>query len=228
MRILLVEDDPKLSRFIQKGLTEESFSVDVVGEGEVALERVVATTYDLIVLDIVLPRMDGFAVCERLRATGVDARILMLSARGVVEDRVRGLECGADDYLSKPFSFAELTARVRALLRREKPSELRRLRVADLTLDPVGRVVKRGEERIDLTEKEYALLEYLMRNAGQVLTRTMIAEQVWNLHWDRLTNVIDVYVNHLRRKVEGSGRPRLIHAVRGIGYVMREPGADEA
>ncbi|HLG54255.1 MAG TPA: response regulator transcription factor [Vicinamibacterales bacterium] len=223
MQLLLVEDDLKLSRFIKKGLTEESFTVDVVGAGEEALDRVRATAYDLIILDIMLPRMNGFAVCEKIRALGLDVPILMLSARGVVEDRVKGLETGADDYLSKPFSFAELSARVRALLRRQKPSALRPLHVSDLTLDPVSRVVKRGQQRIDLTAKEYALLEYLMRNAGQVLTRAMIAEHVWNFNWERLTNVIDVYVNHLRRKLEPHGTSRLIHAVRGVGYVLGEP-----
>ena len=223
MQLLLVEDDPKLSRFIRNGLTEESFTVDVVVTGEEALGRARTTAYDLIILDIMLPRMDGFMVCEKLRSMGLEVPILMLSARGVVEDRVRGLETGADDYLSKPFSFSELSARVRALLRRQKPFELRLLKVSDLTVDPVSRVVKRGEQRIDLSAKEYALLEYLMRNAGQVLTRAMIAEHVWNFSWDRLTNVIDVYVGHLRRKIEGPGRPRLIHAVRGTGYVLREP-----
>ena len=227
MQLLLVEDDPKLSRFIKKGLTEESFTVDMVATGEDALDRARATAYDLIILDIMLPRMDGFAVCEELRSMGLDVPILMLSARGVVEDRVKGLETGADDYLSKPFSFAELSARVRALLRRQKPVALRLLRVADLTLDPVSRVVKRGEQRIDLSAKEYALLEYLMRNAGQVLTRAMIAEHVWNFNWERLTNVIDVYVNHLRRKTESRDKPRLIHAVRGVGYVLREAEPDD-
>ena len=222
MQLLLIEDDAKLSRFIKKGLTEESFTVDVVVTGEDALGRVRSTAYDLIILDIMLPRMDGFRVCEKLRSMGLEVPILMLSARGVVEDRVKGLETGADDYLSKPFSFSELSARVRALLRRQKPSALRLLRVSDLTVDPVSRVVKRGEQRIDLSGKEYALLEYMMRNAGQVLTRAMIAEHVWNFSWERLTNVIDVYVNHLRRKIEGPGKPRLIHAVRGVGYVLRE------
>lgn len=222
MQLLLVEDDPKLSRFIKKGLTEESFTVDVVATGEDALDRARVTAYDLVILDIMLPRMDGFAVCEELRSLGLDVPILMLSARGVVEDRVKGLETGADDYLSKPFSFSELSARVRALLRRPKSVALRLLRVSDLTLDPVSRVVKRGEQRIDLSAKEYALLEYLMRNTGHVLTRAMIAEHVWNFNWERLTNVIDVYVNHLRRKIEVPGKARLIHAVRGVGYVLRE------
>jgi DNA-binding response OmpR family regulator len=224
MRLLLVEDDAKLARSIQQGLTAESFAVEVVGTGEDAVQRARATAYDLIVLDIMLPHMDGFSVCRALRAAGLDVPILMLSARGVVEDRVRGLQTGADDYLSKPFSFAELTARVQALLRRQHPSTLRLLKVSDLTLDPVTRIVKRGEHRVDLSAREFALLEYLMRNAGHVLTRAMIAEQVWNFTWERLTNVIDVYVNHLRRKTEVSGAPRLIHAVRGVGYVLREEG----
>jgi DNA-binding response OmpR family regulator len=227
VRLLLVEDDPKLARSIQQGLSAESFDVDVVGTGEDAVDRAQSTTYDLIILDIMLPRMDGFAVCEQLRANGLDQPILMLSARGVVEDRVKGLQTGADDYLSKPFSFLELTARVHALLRRQKPSALRLLRVSDLTLDPVTRIVKRGEQRLDLSAKEFALLEYLMRNAGHVVTRTMIAEQVWNFSWERLTNVIDVYVNHLRRKTEVSGKPRLIHAVRGVGYVIRDTDAPD-
>ena len=222
MRLLLVEDDPKLARSIQQGLAAESLDVDVAGTGEDAVDRARSTTYDLIILDIMLPRMDGFAVCEQLRAMGLDVPILMLSARGVVEDRVRGLQTGADDYLPKPFSFLELTARVHALLRRQTPSALRLLKVSDLTLDPVTRVVKRGEQRLDLSAREFALLEYLMRNAGQVLTRTMIAEHVWNFSWERLTNVIDVYVNHLRRKTEASGKPRLIHAVRGVGYLIRD------
>ena len=222
MRLLLVEDDPKLARSIQQGLSIESLAVDVVGTGEDGVQRARATVYDLIILDIMLPRLDGFAVCEALRSAGLDVPILMLSARGVVEDRVKGLQAGADDYLPKPFSFAELTARVHALLRRQKPSALRLLKIADLTLDPVTHIVKRGDQRIDLSAKEFALLEYLIRNTGQVLTRAMIAEHVWNFSWDRLTNVIDVYINHLRRKIETPGGARLIHAVRGVGYVLRE------
>ena len=222
MRLLLVEDDPKLARSIQQGLAEHSFAVDIVGTGEEALEHTRTTAYDLLILDIMLPRIDGFAVCEQLRSGGMDVPILMLSARGVVEDRVKGLELGADDYLAKPFSFSELTARVHALLRRQKPSALRLLKVSDLALDPVTRVVMRGEQRLDLSAREFALLEYLMRHPGQVLTRSMIAEHVWNFNWERLTNVIDVYINHLRRKTEVSGTRRLIHAVRGVGYVIRD------
>lgn len=225
MRVLLVEDEPKLARFVQKGLTEEAFAVDVARDGEEALERARRTAYDLVILDLMLPGIDGFAVCRELRALGTETPILILSARGMVEDRVKGLELGADDYLTKPFVFSELSARVRALLRRRQPAALLTLKVADLTLDPITRIVKRGERRIELTQKEFALLEYLMRQTGQIVTRTMIAEHVWGFNWDRLTNVIDVYINHLRNKIEVSPEPRLIHAIRGAGYVIREPGS---
>ena len=227
MRILVVEDEAKLARFIQTGLTDEAFAVDVVADGEAALDRIRATTYDLIILDIMIPGIDGFRVCREIRAAGFEVPVLMLSARGMVEDRIKGLDTGADDYLTKPFAFGELNARVRALLRRRKPTELLLLKVADLSLDPATRIVKRGERRIDLTPKELALLEYLMRNAGHVVTRTMIAEQVWDFSWDRLTNVIDVFINHLRKKIEVTDEPRLIHAVRGAGYVIREPQATD-
>ena len=225
MRILVVEDETKLARFIQKGLTEEAFAVEVASDGETALDRVRATAYDLVILDVMIPGIDGFGVCRQIRALGLEVPVLMLSARGLVEDRIRGLDTGADDYLTKPFAFGELSARVRALLRRRKPTALLSMTVADLTLDPVTRIVKRGERRLDLTAKEFSLLEYLMRNAGQVVTRTMIAEQVWDFTWDRLTNVIDVFINHLRKKIEMADEPRLIHAVRGAGYVIREPQA---
>ena len=222
MRLLVVEDEPKLARFIQDKLAEESFAVDVVTSGDDALGRARTTAYDLIILDIMLPGMDGFAVCRELRAAGSNVPILMLSARAMVDDRVKGLNTGADDYLTKPFELSELVARVRSLLRRQQPSALRPLTVGNLTLDPISRIVQRGERRIDLTPKEYALLEYLIRHAGQVVTRSMIAEQVWGFDWKQLTNVIDVYINHLRRKIEVGDEPRLIYAVRRMGYVIRE------
>jgi len=228
MRVLVVEDEARLAQFVRKGLSELSFTVDVVGDGSSALQLARSTPYDLVILDIMLPDIDGFAVCRELRRMKLDVPILMLSARGVVEDRVRGLDSGADDYLTKPFAFSELSARVRALLRRQKLSAFVTLVVSDVTLDPVKRTVYRGKRRIDLSQKEFALLEYLMRNADQVLTRTMIAEHVWDFTWDRLTNVIDVYVNHLRRKLEDEGDLRLIQAVRGVGYVMRTPESHEA
>ena len=223
MRLLVVEDEPKLAQYIHRGLSEESFLVDIARDGEEALERAARTTYDLVILDLMLPRMDGFAVCRALRATGSDLPILILSARRIVGDRVKGLELGADDYLTKPFAFSELSARVRSLLRRRQPAALLALSVGTLKLDPITRLVKRGDRRIDLTQKEFALLDYLMRHAGHVVTRTMIAEHVWGFNWDRLTNVIDVYINHVRRKIERPDEPRLIHAVRGAGYVIREP-----
>jgi DNA-binding response OmpR family regulator len=228
MRLLVVEDEPKLAQYIHRGLTEESFIVDVARDGEEALERAARTKYDLVILDLMLPRMDGFAVCRALRASGSDLPILILSARRIVDDRVKGLELGADDYLTKPFAFSELSARVRALLRRRQPATLLALSVGTLTLDPITRIVKRGDRRIDLTQREFALLDYLMRHAGHVVTRTMIAEHVWGFNWDRLTNVIDVYINHIRRKIERAEEPRLIHAVRGAGYVIREPDSESS
>ena len=223
MRLLVIEDEQKLAGFIQDGLAQEHFAVDVAHDGDRGLAQARTTAYDLIILDVMMPGIDGFEVCRQLRKLGSNTPILILSARDMVTDRVAGLNAGADDYLTKPFVFAELTARVRALLRRQQPATLAPLTVADLMLDPVTRVVKRGDRRIDVTPKEFALLEYFMRNAGQILTRTMIAERVWDVNWNRLTNVIDVFVNHLRRKIELPGEPRLIHAVRGTGYVIREP-----
>lgn len=228
MRVLVVEDEARLAAFVRKGLSELSYTVDVAGDGRTAIQLARSTPYDLVILDIMLPEIDGFAVCRELRGMNLDVPILMLSARGVVEDRVQGLDSGADDYLTKPFAFSELSARVRALLRRQKPSKFLTLVVGDVTLDPAKRSVYRGKRRIDLSQKEFTLLEYLMRNADQVLTRTMIAEHVWDFTWDRLTNVIDVYVNHLRRKLEDGAESRLIHAVRGVGYVMRAPEDHEA
>lgn len=228
MRILVIEDEKRLAAFIAEGLSELSFTVDIAEDGPSGLQRARSAAYDLVILDVMLPGLDGFEVCRELRRLDVDIPILMVSARGVVEDRVRGLDSGADDYLTKPFALSELSARVRALLRRQKPSEMLTVVVGDVTLDPVRRIVHRGARRVELTQKEFALLEYLMRHAGEVLTRAMIAENVWDFTWDRLTNVIDVYINHLRRKLEEGGEPRIIHAVRGTGYVLRSTEGHES
>lgn len=223
IKILVVEDEAKLAANLQRGLTEQGFVVDVAGDGESALARAAKESYDLVILDIVLPGSDGFSVCRDLRRVNLDVPVLMLSARGVLEDRVRGLESGADDYLTKPFAFSELHARIRALLRRRRPSELLLLTVHDLVVDPVKRVVHRGSRKIEFSPKEFELLEYLMRHSGEVLTRAMIAEHVWDCTWDRMTNVIDVHVTRVRRKLEDGGAPRLIYSVRGIGYTMKAP-----
>lgn len=223
-RVLIVEDERRLSAVLSQHLTDLKLAVHVEHDGNSGLEAAASSQFDLVILDVVLPGMDGFAVCRELRRRGVTTPIMMLSARGVIEDRVRGLDSGADDYLTKPFEFEELSARVRALLRRQRPAAALTVLVGDITLDPVARTVHRGDRRVELTQKEFALLEYMMRNADQVLTRAMIGEQVWDFTWDRMTNVIDVYVNHLRRKLEDGGEPRVIHAVRGVGYVLRSTG----
>lgn len=220
-RVLVVEDEVRLATLIAKHLSELNLSVRVEHTGTAGLDAALSDPFELILLDVVLPGTDGFSICRELRRRKVTTPIMILSARGVTEDRVKGLDSGADDYLTKPFEFAELSARVRALLRRQAPVTALTMTVADVQLDPVARLVYRGSRKVDLTQKEFALLEYLMRNVDQVLTRAMIGEQVWDFTWDRMTNVIDVYVNHLRRKLEDAGEPRLIHAVRGVGYVLR-------
>jgi len=230
MRILLVEDDRKVASFIRKGLTEEGYAVDVAHDGEAGLFMGLDRLHDVIVLDVMLPGKPGFQVLRELRQAKVITPVLLLTARDAVEDKVQGLDAGADDCLTKPFAFAELLARVRALLRRGKAAQAATLQVADLTLDPAARTVKRGGETIPLTNREFALLEYFLRNPGRVLTRTMIAEHVWDYSFDAGTNVIDVYVNYLRKKVDTGREPKLIHTVRGVGYVLRaerrEPGAE--
>jgi heavy metal response regulator len=230
MRILLVEDDRKVASFIRKGLTEEGYAVDVAHDGEAGLFMGLDRLHDVIVLDVMLPGKPGFQVLRELRQAKVATPVLLLTARDAVEDKVQGLDAGADDYLTKPFAFAELLARVRALLRRGKAAQAPALQVADLILDPAARTVKRGGETIPLTNREFALLEYFLRNPGRVLTRTMIAEHVWDYSFDAGTNVIDVYVNYLRKKVDAGREPKLIHTVRGVGYVLRAerraPGAE--
>lgn len=222
MRILVVEDERKVASFIRQGLEEEGHAVEVAGDGEEALELALGgPPYDLIVLDLMLPRRDGFGVLRTLRGRGVATPVLVLTARDSVADKVAGLDLGADDYLTKPFAFEELLARVRALLRRGAERRLAPLRLADLALDPTTRTVTRGARRLELTTREHALLEYLLRNAGRVVTRPMIAEHVWGLDFDSESNVIDVYVGYLRRKIDGPGERRLLHTVRGAGYVLK-------
>jgi DNA-binding response OmpR family regulator len=221
MRILVVEDDRKVASFVRRGLEEEGHTVEVAANGEAALERALDVVPDLVVLDVMLPKRDGFSVLKALREAGVTAPVLMLTARDTVKDRVAGLDAGADDYLTKPFAFEEFLARVRALLRRGADRAGTVLRVADLTLDPATRDVRRGKRRVSLTAREYTLLEYLMRNAGRVLSRSMLAQHVWGLDFDPESNVVDVYVGYLRRRIEADGEPRLLHTVRGAGYVLK-------
>lgn len=222
MRILVVEDEEKVASFIRKGLEEERYAVDPARDGEEGLSLAQVNPYDLIVLDLMLPKLDGFRLLGLLREEGIDTPVLVLTARDRLDDKVRGLDLGADDYLTKPFAFSEFLARVRALLRRGKPTRSPTLSVADLTLDPASRRVTRAGHTIELTAKEYSLLEYFLRHPGQVLTRTMISEHVWDQSFDSYTNVIDVYVNYLRKKIDQSFSPKLIQTVRGVGYVLRE------
>ena len=220
MRLLLVEDDPRIARFVAKGLREESYAVDTVENGNDAVYQTEINDYDLIVLDVMIPGMDGFAVCKAIRAGGKRTPILMLTAKDGVDDRIKGLDSGADDYLTKPFEFRELLARLRALLRR--PNELRppRITVSDLELDTASQTAKRGSRSIPLTAKEYALLEYFARNSGRVIGRSEIAEHVWDETFDPFSNLIEVYVNRLRRKLgEEAGKP-LLQTRRGSGYVL--------
>jgi two-component system, OmpR family, copper resistance phosphate regulon response regulator CusR len=222
MRVLVVEDERKVASFLRQGLEEEGHTVEVAADGLTALDLIVgAPAYDLIVLDVMLPRLDGFSVLRTLRADRVATPVLVLTARDTVPDKVTGLDLGADDYLTKPFAFDEFLARVRALLRRGQAPAPPVLRVADLTLDPATREVRRAGKTVILTTREYALLEYFMRNAGRVLTRPMIAEHVWGLDFDTESNIIDVYIGYLRRKIDRDGLPALLHTVRGAGYALK-------
>ncbi|MCH8311424.1 MAG: heavy metal response regulator transcription factor [Nitrospinae bacterium] len=222
MRILIVEDEKKVAGFIKKGLEEETYAVDVAYDGEDGLHMGVENQYDLIILDLMLPIIDGLNVLSRLRGKKVETPILLLTAKDSVEDKVTGLNSGADDYLTKPFAFSELLARIRVLLRRGKTETKTVLQIDGLSLDLVSHKVKRHDEEIELTGKEYSLLEYFMRNQGKVLTRTMIAEHVWDYNFDTFTNVIDVYVNHLRKKIDKGYPEKLLHTLRGVGYIMKE------
>ena len=223
MRILVVEDDRKVASFIRKGLEEEGHAVEVAADGAAAIERATdGAPWDLVVLDVMLPKGDGFSVLKALRQERLRMPVLMLTARDAVGDKVTGLDLGADDYLAKPFAFEEFLARVRALLRRGAGAPAPVLRLADLTLDPSTREVRRGARRIELTAREHTLLEYFLRNAGRVLTRPILAQHVWGLDFDPESNVVDVYVGYLRRRIEGPGERRLLHTVRGVGYVLKD------
>ncbi len=223
MRILVVEDDVPLASFLRKGLEAEHYAVDVAPDGEEARWLACECEYDLMVLDLNLPKLDGIGVLGRVRPKRPSLPVLVLTGRSRLEDRVQVLDLGADDCLLKPFSFTELAARVRALLRRRPVTAPTLLRVADLELDRVERTVRRAGKRIELTSKEFGLLEYLLCNAGHRITRNMIVEHVWNLSFDTGTNIVDVYINYLRKKVDEGFSPRLIHTVRGVGYELRGP-----
>ena len=230
MRLLLVEDDKKLTGYLKKGLMEEQYAVDVFHDGLDGLYWAKEITYDLIILDVMLPHKDGMTVCREIRQRKIVTPILMLTARDRIEDRVKGLDVGADDYLAKPFSFDELLARIRALLRRSQQYDQHQksqvLRVADLELDPVSHIVTRDGKKITLTGKEYALLEYLMRNAGRIVTETNIIDHVWDMQAEPFTNVVNVYIHYLRNKVDKGFEKKLIHTVRTLGYVMKEDEHD--
>ncbi len=221
MRILVVEDEKKVASFIKRGLEAANYSVDVEYDGDAGLNRLLKGDYDLVILDVMLPKLDGLSLMKQIRQRQVNTPVLLLTARVTVADRVMGLDLGADDYLTKPFAFEELLARVRVLLRRGAAAPAV-LTVADLRLDPVTREVSRGNKRIDLTAKEFALLEFLLRRQDQVLNRAVIAQHVWGVNYDTFTNVIDVYVNYLRKKIDSGFEPKLIHTVRGVGYVLKE------
>jgi len=226
---MVVEDERRMALHIARALGEDSFAVDVAHDSEEALNLALASDYDAIVLDLMLPKLDGLSVCRHLRQVGKQVPVLMLSARDMVEDRVGGLDAGADDYLVKPFAMQELLARVRALVRRQAREVLPVLKVGDLEVDRATRRVRRGTRDINLTQKEYQLLEYLMRRPSVVHTRTMIAEHVWNFALDQASNVVDVYVKHLRDKIDDRQQPdapSFIQSVRGVGYVLRDPRAD--
>lgn len=223
MRILVIEDEKRIAGFIQRGLKEEKFVVDVANTGEEGLFLAGINPYDLILLDIMLPDKDGILICKELRKNKINAPILMLTARNAVHDRISGLNSGADDYLSKPFAFAELVARIRALLRRQMPEKQSVLTIADLELNMLTQEVRRARKEIPLTHKEYTLLQYLMLHTNQVVSRTMISEHVWNETFNNFTNVIDVYIKYLRNKIDKGHEKKLLHTIRGSGYILKDP-----
>jgi heavy metal response regulator len=225
MKILLVEDDKAIARFVKKGLIENFFSVDVAFDGEDGLRLALHMTYDIVILDIMLPKMDGIEILKRVRETEIQTPVIFLTAKDSEVDIVQGLNLGADDYVVKPFSFNELLARIRALLRRDKKSNFpSRLKMANLVLEVNGHRVFREKVKIELTPKEYSILEFLMRHPGQIITRTMISEKIFDYHFDTSTNVVDVHVSHLRNKIDKDFEPKLLHTVKGVGYVLEDRG----
>jgi heavy metal response regulator len=222
VRVLIIEDENKIASFIKRGLKEEGYSVDIARDGEEGYFLATTQEYDLIILDLMLPKMDGLSLCRKLRQEKKTAPILILTVRDSIKDKVTGLDSGADDYLTKPFAFEELIARCRALLRKRDGQATTKLQVADLEMDLRGHKVSRGGQEIALTPKEFAMLEYLMRNEGIVVTRTMISEHVWDIHFDTFTNIIDVYISYLRNKIDASHKKPLIHTLRGKGYLLKD------
>jgi heavy metal response regulator len=224
MRILVVEDEKKLATFTKRGLKEEGYAVDVALDGEEGynLATINMNEYDLIILDVVIPKIDGITLCKKLREEKINTPILMLTGKDTVKDKVAGLDSGANDYLTKPFAFEELLARVRAITRRKNEKNVTKLVVGDLELDLLTHKVARAGKEIILTTKEYSLLEYLMQNAGNVVTRTMISEHVWDINFDSYTNVIDVYINYLRNKIDSNFNSKMLHTIRGRGYILKK------
>lgn len=222
MQILIVEDEEKIAGFLKRGLIEERYAVDVASDGEEALYKYDINEYDLIILDLMIPKVDGITVCHKIRSSNSNIPILILTARDNIEDKIKGLDCGADDYMTKPFSFSELSARIRALLRRGNKADPVILTIDDLMLNPATRIVKRKDKIIDLTAREYSLLEYFMRNQNVVLTKTKILEHVWDYSYDGLSNVIETYVKYLRKKLKTVPEDmELIHTMRGSGYIFK-------
>ncbi len=221
MRILVVEDERRLAGIIKRGLLEENYSVDTSFDGEDAQYMAETISYDLIILDVMLPKKDGITVCHELRTKMINIPILMLTAKDTVEDRVKGLDSGADDYMVKPFAFSELLARVRALLRRKALSKTAKLQVGNLIIDTMTREVRNGERKIDLTSKEYSILEYFMRHPNIIITRTMLEENAWDYEFDMTSNIIDVYIRRLRSKIDDEGKESLIQTIRGAGYRLK-------
>jgi heavy metal response regulator len=225
MKILLVEDDKGIVRFVQKGLLEKGYSVDIASDGEEGARLILHENYDLIILDILLPKMDGIEILKRIRQAQIQTPVIFLTAKDTEGDIIRGLDSGADDYVTKPFSFNELLERIQALIRRGKmANSASKLQIANLRIEVEGHRVFREKTKIELTPKEYALLEFFVRHSGQIITRTMISEKVWDYHFDTATNIIDVHISHLRNKIDKNFEPKLLHTAKGIGYVLEDRG----